>query len=128
MFICDYSVNAFDFQTLPKASSEPAVHKARSDRYGQVGPSYIYDSPVNGPSAKTLSATESNGNLSREYGAEGHVSSANLLFQQGRQGQFSSPTRDAEFIPCNDGTLQMERKRKVPLFDKCIAIAVNSHL
>lgn len=94
------------------------MHKARSDRYGQVGPSYIYDSPVNGPSAKTLSVTESSGNLPREYCAEGHASSANLLFQQSRQGQFSSPTGDGEFIPCNEGTSQMERKRKVPLFDE----------
>nr|GMC81593.1 homeobox-DDT domain protein RLT1 isoform X2 [Ipomoea batatas] len=106
------SREAKQINTLPKTSCEPAVHKARSDRYGQVGPSYIYDSPVNGPSAKTLSVTESSGNLPREYCAEGHASSANLLFQQSRQGQFSSPTGDGEFIPCNEGTSQMERKRK----------------
>lgn len=101
------------FQDVTSVLREPPEPKIRSDAYGHVAKSYLCDSPVDVPTAKSLSLMHGNGRTHREYVFEGQVSSADLSSQSGRQRQPSSPPRDGEFIPRDEDTSQMNRKRKV---------------
>ncbi|KAL2524213.1 homeobox-1 [Abeliophyllum distichum] len=92
---------------------EPPEPKIRSDAYGHVAMSYLYNSPVDGPTAKSPSLMHGNGRLHKEYVVEGRVSSADLSSQSGRQRQPSSPPRNGEYIPYDEDISQMERKRKI---------------
>ncbi|CAI9760178.1 unnamed protein product [Fraxinus pennsylvanica] len=92
---------------------EPPEPKIRSDAYGHVAKSYLCNSPVDGSTAKSLSLMHGNGRPHREYVFEGQVSSADLSSQSGRQRQPSSPPRYGDFIPHDEDTSLMERKRKI---------------
>lgn len=87
--------------------------KIRTDLYGHVDPSHLYDSPIDGPISKSLPFHE-NGFLSREHGVEGQTSRMDVYSQPGRLMHSSSP-RDTDLVTQNDDTLYMERKRKVGL-------------
>ncbi|GAA0160372.1 homeodomain transcription factor [Lithospermum erythrorhizon] len=84
-----------------KAISGP---KIRCDAYGQVAPSYLYDSAVAGPTSKTLPLMQGNGH--RDHGDEGHISNVSILPQQGKEG-------NNDLIPPIEDMLQLERKRKM---------------
>ncbi|CAN4084106.1 unnamed protein product [Withania somnifera] len=88
---------------------EPAEPKIVSDKYGQTAAPYLYDSPVDGPS-KNVSIMQGNGHFAREYGVAGQ--SISTMCQQSRQGHFSSPQRDNEFVPSNEDISLLDRKRK----------------
>ncbi|KAK4485260.1 hypothetical protein RD792_007892 [Penstemon davidsonii] len=104
----------YDAKHIKAASTVPheAVEsKTRSDAYGHVAPPYLYDSPVDGPTAKSLSLMHGNGHLPREYDVEGQVSNADASSQPGRQLQFSSP-RNTDFDTNYEDNMHIERKRK----------------
>ncbi|KAL6567386.1 hypothetical protein OROGR_001054 [Orobanche gracilis] len=99
--------------TSKAASSGPqegSEYKTRTDTYGHVAASYLYESP-NGPTQKVSSHMHLSGHLPREY-VEGQVSSMDIYSQPSRQMQFSSSPRNTDFVISNDGNLHVERKRK----------------
>ncbi|KAI3456227.1 hypothetical protein Pfo_012890 [Paulownia fortunei] len=105
----------YDAKHIKAASTGPheAVEsKIRADAYGHVAPSYLYDSPVDGPTPKSSSHMHGNGHLPSEHGVEGQVSSMDIYSQPCRQTQFSSSPRNTDFIIPNDNNLHMEKKRK----------------
>ncbi|KAG8385512.1 hypothetical protein BUALT_Bualt03G0053000 [Buddleja alternifolia] len=106
----------YDAKHIRAASTGPhegVESKIKTDAYGHMAPSYLYDSPINGPTAKGLSLMHGNGHPPREHGVEGQVSSIDIYSQPGRQVQFSSSPRNADFSTHNDDNLHMERKRKI---------------
>lgn len=100
-------------QAVSAGPQETLETKIRTDLYGHVDPSHLYDSPIDGPTSKSLPFHE-NGFLSREHVVEGQASRMEVYSQPGRLMHSSSP-RDTDHVAQNDDNVYMERKRKVVL-------------
>lgn len=87
--------------------------EVRSDAFGHATPSYLYNSPVNGPTAKKLSIMHGNGHVPRESAVEGQGSSVDVLSQPGRQVQASSSLRNMNLITWHEDNLHRKRKHRV---------------